>query len=137
MKNLILIAFTIFVCSITCSANKICSKKHWIKTAQKEATVKDIASNLEYFNLSKFSQLKLEKTIKDTLGFVHYQYGQLHNNIPVENASVRLHEKNGKVQLVNGKTVHHFVNDDKPSINESLALKKALNFVNAELYAVE
>jgi len=135
MRNLILITVILHIYSFAVYANKTSSKKHWNKTAQKEITAKEIISNLEYFNLSKSDHLILKKTMQDALGFVHYDYEQLHNNTPIENASIRLHEKNGKVELINGKTAHFFKGSDKPSINKSFALQKALSFVDAKLYA--
>jgi len=137
MRNLGLITFLIFI-HCFCYANKnILTKKHWSDKVEYTLKVNEVVSNLEYFNLSNFDHLIQKKAKQDELGFTHYAYNQHHKNIVVENATIALHEKAGKVEFINGSTVHNFDKQSIPAISENLALKNALNFVNAKQYVWE
>jgi len=134
----ILFPIVMCVCSFASTANNLVSKQHWNKTVRQQVTTtQEVLSNLKNFTLSESDRLSLKKTKEDNVGFTHLTYVQLHNNIPVENSTILIHEKGGAVELVNGNTAHHFDGNTTPSINEATALKAALNFVNAKQYAWE
>ncbi len=81
-------------------------------------------------------EARLLNSTRDALGFTNFRYQQTINGIPVENAVYNVHVKGGKVLSENGKWVK-----DAPrvlaagaSLKEAVALKSALQSVNAKVY---
>lgn len=84
---------------------------------------------------SKFG-LNLLSEEKDLLGFVHYRFQQTINNIPVKLGMYIVHTKNGKIISMNGELFSPS-NSNNHSLSETIALSKALSFVNASKYKWE
>ncbi|MSP69623.1 MAG: T9SS type A sorting domain-containing protein [Bacteroidetes bacterium] len=80
---------------------------------------------------------KLKRSEKDNLGFTHYRYDQTYNNIKVEAGEYLVHERNGRVESVNGMCLDGIALNTSPVLTESAALQVALNFTNAQLYKWE
>ncbi len=74
------------------------------------------------------------KSSPDHLGYLHTKYQLHYKNVPVDNAIIIVHSKNGKVISINGdlNVIQNPVNT--VTINESRALQFALNKVNAKVY---
>lgn len=77
---------------------------------------------------------QLKHKEKDQLGFTHYRYTQMYSGIRVESGEYLVHERNGRVESVNGMWMDGINVNTNPSLNESAALNSALNFVNASVY---
>jgi len=136
MKNTISFILLVLFCNFS-NASNTSLKKHWNINKHKIVTLAEIQTDKSYFNLSGLDQLKLKNTTKDNLGFTHYTYTQTHKNIPVENTTITIHEKDGRVYIANGSTAHHFEQNEVASIDEVTALNIALGQVDADLYAWE
>lgn len=80
--------------------------------------------------------LNLLSEEKDLLGFVHYRFQQTINNIPVKLGMYIVHTKNGKIISMNGELFSP-INSNNHSLSETIALSKALSFVNASKYKWE
>ncbi|MDQ3110533.1 MAG: M4 family metallopeptidase [Bacteroidota bacterium] len=76
----------------------------------------------------------LRRADKDNLGFTHYRYNQAYNTIKVEGGEYLVHERNGRVESVNGMWMDGITLNTNPSLAETAALQSALNFTNAQLY---
>ena len=92
--------------------------------------------NQFYISDAKYG-VKLIKKENGNLGFTHYRYQQTVNGIPVELSAFTAHVQNGLVVSVNGEFFSDINVASSPSLNESSALKKALNFINATTYKWE
>ncbi len=84
------------------------------------------------FQLADAWQLK--KSEKDNLGFTHYRYQQTYNSVKVESGEYLVHERNGRVESVNGMWLDGITLNTNPSLSENAALQAALNFTHAQLY---
>lgn len=92
----------------------------------------------DIFGLDISSNLVLLNSETDNLGMTHYRYSQTYNNIPVENAMYVAHTEGGKLVSVSGSVITEFSSGNKqnPSaLSPAIAMKNALNYVNAEKYA--
>jgi Zn-dependent metalloprotease len=58
--------------------------------------------------LNQNSELVLNKTEQDRLGFTHYRYYQTYRSIPIENSMYRVHTKNGALKSLGGAIVTDF-----------------------------
>ncbi|MBN2613656.1 MAG: peptidase M4 family protein, partial [Bacteroidales bacterium] len=88
-------------------------------------------------NLSPLYHFKVKNEHRDQKGILHQKYQLHYKNIPVEGFVYHLHKENGLVSSANGE---YFIADDidtEPSISESAAFTKAINFSNAESYIWE
>ncbi|MBE7441974.1 MAG: M4 family metallopeptidase [Flavobacteriales bacterium] len=90
-----------------------------------------------YYNSDVKFGLTLLSTETDRLGFTHYRYQQIINNIPVKLGMYIAHVKNGMVISMNGELFSQNINSNSVNISESKALSKALDFVGATKYKWE
>lgn len=82
----------------------------------------------------------IEKNVaRDVAGTEHYRYQQTLHGIAVENAIMMMHVANGKIKSQNGKWIKDFPANipTNPSVNESSALNKALQYIGASKYKWE
>jgi len=108
----------------------------WLKFPLSEQVNSSVLEkNDTIFKLKKGNYLKKINTIIDKLGVQHHRYQQKYNDIPVEGATVIMHEKNDLVTHANGKIVSDISIDINPSISEEVALYLALNNFKASIYA--
>ncbi len=79
---------------------------------------------------------KLEKTKEwtDNNNEIVINYQQFYKNIKVEYGQYKIHNKNGKIKIINGNYVHINNLSVTPSITEDEALKVALRTINAKKY---
>lgn len=93
-----------------------------------------IALLMTSFKATASDELRLYKTEKDKLGFIHYRYHQYYSGTEVAGGQYFLHEKDNRIQTANG----FFVTDLKVSpnavINSNAAISSALNEIAASLY---
>jgi len=92
----------------------------------------------DVLNLGQDEAYVLNNTEKDKLGQVHYRYQQYYNGIKVEHGTYIVHTNGVKAISLNGdykKLPDNF--SIEPSVTESQALQKALDFVGAEEYMWE
>ncbi|HET8885912.1 MAG TPA: hypothetical protein VFM70_06115, partial [Salinimicrobium sp.] len=68
----------------------------------------------------------------DDLGFVHKEYQQFYNNIPVEFGKTVFHAENNVVQSMSNNIFRIENLSTVPSLNSEAALVKAMNVVKAE-----
>ena len=89
-------------------------------------------------SITSLSDMILINSQKDELGFEHYRYQQTYKGIPIENAIVAVHVKDGKVLFQNGKLVKTLPEQlSTPSISSKTAIASALNNIKAKQYAWE
>ena len=77
---------------------------------------------------------KLLNSDNDQLGMVHYRYQETFNGIPIEGTMYIVHVKNGKIVSMNGQLYNAVNTASAASMSEADALKKALEFVHADVY---
>lgn len=80
------------------------------------------------------SGLVLLNMERDKIGFTHYRFQQTFNNIPVEGTMYIVHVKNGRIVSMNGLLFDNLNLSTKQSVSESLALNKALSYMDAVSY---
>lgn len=80
---------------------------------------------------------KLKHAQKDNMGFTHYRYTQTYNGVPVEKGEYLVHERNGRVESVNGMWMDGITVNTNPALNEAAAFSAAKNFIGAALYKWE
>ena len=92
-------------------------------------TKEQIELNLKsYLSLSEYVSFKKVNERTDDLGFVHINYQQLFNGIPIDGAIIMLHIKNGKPNSLNGQIVDIKNLVINPTITTSKALEIAKQF---------
>jgi Zn-dependent metalloprotease len=77
------------------------------------------------------------RTEKDELNFTHYRYQQTYNSIPVDGGVYLVHERNGRVESVNGMWMDGITINTNASLTESSALAAAMNHIGASKYKWE
>lgn len=85
-------------------------------------------------DLFKISKLKSET---DELGYTHQRFSITYNNVPVCNEQIVTHSKDGKIVSLNGHLSAYNEPVNSVVLNESKALEKALQKVNAQKYMWE
>ena len=90
-------------------------------------------------DLNENSDLVLQRTEQDKLGFIHYRYYQTYKGVPIENAMYIIHTKNGLLKSLGGSIVTDFdpLMDDRSAqkFSTSEAISIAVKYVGAKLYA--
>ncbi|MEO6329265.1 MAG: M4 family metallopeptidase [Ginsengibacter sp.] len=87
------------------------------------------------FELKGEDKMRVNKTIKDKLGFTHYRYQQYYKNLKVVYGEYAVHQEgNGFVRSANGRLINGLNLGNVPSFNEKSALDAALRFMNAGKY---
>jgi len=99
-----------------------------------EMNAEAFLNNTVLTNGIRAKQLKAEA---DNLGFSHVRYQLTYNNVPVHNAQVITHSKEGKIVSVNGYLTDISKPSNSVSITEKKALDLALQKVNAKKYKWE
>ncbi|MBL0057472.1 MAG: M4 family metallopeptidase [Chitinophagaceae bacterium] len=104
--------------------------------AFKRSTITLVDANGE---TAKLTNGKVKQVEQDARGFEHYRYQQFLNGIPIENASLVVHVKNGKISSQNGKWIKDFPGNlsARASVTESSALALALKNIGAKQYKWE
>ena len=87
--------------------------------------------------LDERSTFQLVDTERDRLGMLHYRYQQLFEGIPVHAGMVILHEKNGRIQSINGELFALEGRSLSTGINAQDIVQKALLHYPAQKYAWE
>lgn len=92
--------------------------------------------------ISYLTETKFINSNEDETGQKHYRYQQTYQGIPIENAVLAVHVKNGRVVFQNGLFVKEFPSNlsdvtTHSLINQEEALKYALTSIHAEKYAWE
>jgi Zn-dependent metalloprotease len=77
---------------------------------------------------------QLKKKSGDNLGFTHSRYTQTFNGIPVEGGEYIVHERNGRVESVNGMWMDGITVNTTPAISEADALQDAMDYTGAQVY---
>lgn len=89
--------------------------------------------------INQNSDLVLQRTIQDKLGFIHYRFYQTYKGIPIENSMYIIHTKNGLLKSLGGSIVADFdpLMDQRSSqrISNIQAINTAVQYVNAKVYA--
>ncbi|MAT55166.1 MAG: hypothetical protein CMN32_11850 [Saprospirales bacterium] len=79
-------------------------------------------------------ELRISSVKTDELGMTHYRLQQFAHGFPVRGLEYQLHEKDGRVQLANGKLVAGIPAPPPGWMNESKAVVKALDAVPSTSY---
>ena len=74
---------------------------------------------------------------EDQLGFVHIRYEQTYKGDPIEFAEWIVHSKNGQIYSMNGKLIDQAPASSQVTIEETMALQAAKNFIGATTYKWE
>jgi Zn-dependent metalloprotease len=90
----------------------------------------------QYFKMNTGMSLKLLNVSGDKLGYTHYRYQQTMNGIPLQGTMYIVHTKDGIVTSMNGM-IFPSIPAAQPSMTETAALGKALQYVNATSYKWE
>lgn len=93
--------------------------------------------HLRDLGLGPNDELRRYRTDTDELGFTHYRYQQYHRSVPVDGAELLIHEKNGRVQTLNGKLVRGLDVEVRPTLPGSKALQLGLQHLPAQRYMWE
>lgn len=100
----------------------------------KELEFSQVTSFLaNYFEGKQIFSLRLVGQESDELGFVHYRYQQLVDNIPVSYAYYVVHTKNTKVVSMHGLLFDR-IGSSLASINNTRAFELAKEYVSAKTY---
>ncbi len=103
----------------------------------KELELSQVTSFLaNYFEGNQVFSLRLVGQQSDELGFVHYRYQQVLDNIPVSYAYYVVHAKDNKVLSMNG-LLFDLIGSSSFSLNAVKALENAKEFVSAKEYMWE
>jgi Zn-dependent metalloprotease len=86
---------------------------------------------------SDAGSLSLLRTERDELGYTHYRYGVLYNNVLLSNRTIIAHCANGKLVSFNGEIGHIASPSNSFMLSEQVALQAALKKVNAQKYKWE
>jgi Zn-dependent metalloprotease len=95
------------------------NKEEWLKTSLK---------------FTQSHNLKVVSEENDKIGFSHTKFQIYYKNLPVEWAVYTVHSKKGRILSANGEYILGNNIDVIPSIKESDAFIKAINYVKAEKY---
>ncbi len=91
----------------------------------------------ELLGLSANDEMRLLMQKEDAVGNHHYRYGQYYQGVRVEMVEYTVHERNGKVYLINGDFVRTLETNVHPSLTEQEAIDIALKAVPAQEYLWE
>src|SRR3569832_347443 len=83
------------------------------------------------FNLGTEYGFQLLNSSTDKLGMTHYRYQQTWNGIPLAATMMIVHVRNAMVVSVNGMSFNKISASASAVLNESAALDKAFNYMNA------
>ena len=89
---------------------------------------------MPYFKGKADLGLRLLKTERDNLGYVHYRYIQTYNDVDIEFAELMVHTKDGKIVSLNGKLLDSYPVNNSNLLTESAALDEAIDFIGATTY---
>jgi Zn-dependent metalloprotease len=145
--KILLLLFLSFVIATAYSQNFINKEirgergisKQFISVEDDQPVNFNVAQVKSLLNLNDNSELVLQKTEQDKLGFIHYRYYQTYRSIPVENTMFIVHTKNGMLKSLGGTIVIDF----DPTIDQRTAqrlsgeqaISLAVQYVHAKLYA--
>lgn len=105
---------------------------HEIELNQLESWLGQYTQNQEGVSLN------LIKEEKDVLGYTHYRYQQTIQGFPITGALVNAHVQNGVVKSINGDLIDRLSTIPTQAVlTEAQALKKATDFVGADVYKWE
>ena len=91
----------------------------------------------QYFDENQMVSFKLISKQIDQLGYTHYRYQQIFNNIPVQHGYYVVHAMGNKIVSMNGLCFDKFSTAGPTKITEPDALKTALLNINAQKYKWE
>ncbi|HLG04237.1 MAG TPA: M4 family metallopeptidase, partial [Bacteroidia bacterium] len=80
---------------------------------------------------------QLKRSSKDHLGFSHTRFTQTYAGVPVEGGEYLVHERNGRVETVNGMWFDAINVNTNPAITEASALQLAKNYTGAQVFRWE
>ena len=87
--------------------------------------------------LGSMDSYLLKSISKGRDGSEHFHYQQMYQSIPVEAGELILHLLDNAVYLANGEIISGIKTSISPSLDESTAFRKALEYFPAELYRWE
>lgn len=82
--------------------------------------------------IKTIDKFKYIQSQKDNLGYTHYRYDQYYNGIRVDGGQLILHEKGGKLDLVNGNFYNGLKITTTPAITKEKALEISRRFIMNE-----
>jgi len=82
-------------------------------------------------------EFRLKSETTDEFEITHKRFQQYYNGVRVDNAEYLLHGKDGNIDYINGSFQIIDIQTPDPAIDEQQALKKALEYVDAEKYKWE
>jgi Zn-dependent metalloprotease len=146
-SKILLLLFPSFVIAKAYSQNFISKEirgergvtKQFISVEDDQPVNFNVAQVKSLLGLNENSELVLQKTEQDKLGFIHYRYYQTYRSIPVENTMFIVHTRNGLLQSLGGTVVTDFDpgTDQRAAqrLSNEQAITIAVKHVNAKLYA--
>jgi len=84
--------------------------------------------------LGASDELRLSRTENDQLGFTHHRYQQYFAGVFVKGGEYLVHERNGRVESVNGMWFDGLNLSTAAALSEAQALQKALAHIGASVY---
>jgi len=91
----------------------------------------------ELLGLKSNEEMRLMKTRTDDAGNTHYRFAQYYKGVRIELAEYLVHERKGKVYLINGDFIPDLNINVSPSISNEQAIEAALKAVPAKKYLWE
>ena len=91
-------------------------------------------SLVKLLSLPKTHGFKEVKKVEDLHNTKHIRHQQIYNGIPVEGRVFITHYKNGNLKSANGNYEQNIEANTRPSLSKKEALKKALDYFNAQKY---
>ncbi len=88
----------------------------------------------ELLNVSPQNSFKMLRSNQDAAGNMHYKYAQYYNGVRIEGLETAVHERSGRVHLINGNVVSGLYVNTQPAITSEQAVSKALQAFPAEVY---
>lgn len=112
------------------------STADWIEFKQEAPFTGDLIfiDAPDLLGISLQDKMKLERSNTDPAGNKHYKYAQYHNNVRIEGVEIGVHERNGRVHLINGEAIRGLQVETTPYISSEQAIEIALENYPADVY---
>lgn len=134
IQAIVLLTLTLNVYSNTTKATA--SQQGWFSFDEKSKySAKELLLSKQTLNLGVEDALIIKSEFSDESGFKHFVCQQTYKNIPIQGATLIIHERNNIVENANGKLQHNFSINVTPKITADNAFQFALSQLNADKYA--
>ncbi|MEZ5046481.1 MAG: M4 family metallopeptidase [Chitinophagaceae bacterium] len=112
------------------------STNEWILLKDDVNISKDefLSKHIKLLHLAPSSIMKIVRTETDKLGFTNYRYQQYVHGVKAVGCEMILHQKNGRITVVNGRYLQDNVSNHTATFSEPNGLQIALKQINSKQY---